>query len=134
MRRLIERLLIVGLALGGVAYGERVVREVLSMVARLDPAHVHGVNISGSPLGFIEAAIAAAVIALAVIPAITSVFEVFDGRKVPATLVIGELVAALLLFGASERVLHESVHACIVATSEGKVLAVRASATTEVVE
>jgi hypothetical protein len=131
MRRFIERLLLVGTAAGGTVYGERLTRELLSVVSRLDPAHVHGVNISGSPLGFIQAAVAAAVILFAVIPAI---FSVFDGRKMPATLVIGELVAALLLFGASERVLHDSVHAHIVGTGDARVLAVRASATTEVVE
>lgn len=131
MRRFIERLLIVGLTLGGVAYGERVAREVLAVLARLDPAHLHGVEITGSALGLTQAVIATAVILLAVVPAMLSLF---DRRKMPASLIIGELVAALLLFGASERVLRESVHARIVATPEGKVLAVRASATTEAVE
>jgi hypothetical protein len=134
MRRLIERILIIGTTLGGVAYGERLVRGALSMLARLDLAHLHGIEISGSALGFIQAAIAAAVIVFAAIPALLSVFDVFDGRKVPVKLVVGELVAALLLFGASERVLHDSVHAHIVGTGEARVLAVRASATTEAVE
>jgi len=107
MRRLLERLLVVGTALGGIAYGERLWRGVLSMLARLDPVHLHGVEITGSALGFTQAAIAIAVILFAVVPAILSVF---DGRKMPTTLVVGELVAALLLFGASERVLQESVH------------------------
>ena len=120
MRRLIERLLVIGLTLGGLAYSQR-----------LDLANVHGVDISGSPLGFIQAAVAIAVILFAVIPAFLSVF---DGRRMPAMLVIGELVGALLLFGASERVLHESVHANIVGTGDARVLAVRASATMEVVE
>jgi len=131
MARLIERILIVATALGGLVYGERLVRMTLSLVARLDPSHLHGVEVTGSVLGFTQAGIAAAVILFAVVPAILSIF---DGRKMPATLIIGELVAALLLFGASERVLHDSVHAHIVGTGHARVLAVRASATTEVVE
>jgi hypothetical protein len=142
VRRFVERLLIVATAVGGVAYGERLVRATLSTVARLDAAHLHGVEITGSALGFIQAGIAAAAILFAVVPALLSVFDVFDGRKVPATLIMGEIVAALLLFGASERILHESVHARIVGTGDARVLAVRAavgtsigvSATTEAVE
>ena len=134
MRRFIERLLIVGITLGGVAYGERLVRGMLATVARLDPAHLHGIELTGSALGFTQAAIAGAVILFAVVPAILSAFEVFDGRKMPATLVVGELVAALLLLGASERVLHDSVHAHIVGTGDTRVLAVQASATMEAVE
>ena len=131
MARFIERILIVATAVCGIVYAERVGRAVLSTIARLDAANVHGVEITGSVLGFTQAGIAAAVILFAVVPAILSVF---DGRKLPATLVIGELVAALLLFGASERILHDSVHAHIVGTGDARVLAVRASATTEVVE
>jgi hypothetical protein len=131
MRRLIERSVIVSVALGGVAYGERLVRDVLSVVGRLDLSHLHGVEITGSALGFVQAGIAVAVIVFAVVPAI---FSVFDGRKMPATLVIGELVAALLLFGASERVLHDSVHAHIVGSGDTRVLALQASAIMEVVE
>lgn len=131
MARLIERILIVVTALCGLVYGERLVRMTLSMVAGLDPSHLHGVEITGSALGFAQAGIAVAVILFAVVPAVLSVF---DGRRMPASLIIGELVAALLLFGASERVLHESVHAHIVGTGDARVLAVRASATTEVVE
>ena len=131
MARLIERFLVVSAALCGLVYGERLVRMTLSTLARLDPSHLHGIEITGSVLGFTQAGVAVAVIVFAVVPAILSVF---DGRKAPATLVIGELVAALLLFGASERVLHESVHAHIVGTGDARVLAVRASATTEVVE
>lgn len=131
MARLFERLTIVCTVLCGLVYGERLVRMTMSVLARLDAAHLHGIEITGSAAGFIQAGIAVAVILFAVVPAILSVF---DGRKVPVTLVIGELVAALLLFGASERVLHESVHARIVGTGDARVLAVRASAITEVVE
>jgi len=131
MRRFIERLLIVCTALGGIAYGERLIRAVLSSIHRLDAAHLHGVEITGSALGFTQAGIAAAVVLFAVVPAMLSVF---DGRKMPATLVIGELVAALLLFGASERVLHESVHVRIVGTGDTRVLAVQALVPTEAVE
>jgi len=124
MARLFERLLIVCTVLCGTVYGERLIRV----------AHVHGVEITGSALGFAQAFIAVAVILFAVVPAILSVFEAFDGRKMHAKLVLGELIAALLLFGASGRVLHESVHARIVGTGDTRVLAVRASVTTEVVE
>jgi hypothetical protein len=48
--------------------------------------------------------------------------------------VVGELVAALLLLGASQHVLRQSVHARIVGTGQARVLALRASATTEAVE
>jgi hypothetical protein len=95
---------------------------------------VHGVEITGSALGFAQAFIAVAVILFAVVPAILSVFEAFDGRKMHAKLVLGELIAALLLFGASGRVLHESVHARIVGTGDTRVLAVWAAVTTEAVE
>jgi len=124
MARLFERLLIVCTVLCSTVYGERLIRV----------AHVHGVEITGSALGFAQAFIAVAVILCAVVPAILSVFEAFDGRKMHAKLVLGELIAALLLFGASGRVLHESVHARIVGTGDTRVLAVRASVTTEVVE
>ncbi len=124
MARLFERLLIVCTVLCGTVYGERLIRV----------AHVHGVEITGSALGFAQAFIAVAVILFAVVPAILSVFEAFDGRKMHAKLVLGELIAALLLFGASGRVLHDSVHARIVGTGDTRVLAVRASVTTEVVE
>jgi hypothetical protein len=124
--RFIERALVLCVAVCGIVYSERVVRMTLSTVTRIDPSHLHGVEITGSALGVIQAGIAAAVILFAVVPAILSVF---DGRKLPAALVIGELVAALLLFGVSERVLHDSVHAHIVSRGDGRVLAVRASAT-----
>jgi hypothetical protein len=124
MARLFERLLIVFTILCGIVYGARLIRV----------AHVHGVEITGSALGFAQACIAVAVILLAVVPAILSVLEAFDGRKTHAKLVLGELVAALLLFGASGHVLRQSVHAHIVGTGDARVLAVRASATTEVVE
>jgi hypothetical protein len=129
--RLIERLLIVSTALCGIVYGERLVRAALSIVSRVDPTHVHGVVISGSALGFTQAAIAVGVIACGVVPAILSLF---DGHKMPARLVVGELVAALLLLGASEQVLQRSVHARIVGTGDARVLALQASATTEAVE
>jgi hypothetical protein len=133
--RLIERLLIVCVVLCGIAYGERLAHETMTLLARLDPAHLHGIVISGSALGFVQASIAMGVIAFAVIPAILSVFEGrVDGRRIPVRLVVGELVAALLLLGASEQVLHRSVHAHIVGMGGSRVLAVQASATTEVVE
>jgi hypothetical protein len=131
MSRLIERLVIVCTALCGIVYGERLVRSTLSMIARLDPAHVHGVIVSGSALGFVQAGIAIGVIVCAVIPALLSLF---DGRRAPAGLVVGELVTALLLFGASQQVLRQSVHARIVGTGQARVLAVQASATLEAVE
>jgi hypothetical protein len=95
---------------------------------------LHGIEFSGSALGFTQAAIAVAVILCAVVPAIGSVIEAFTRRKTSMKLIIGELVVALILLGASGRVLHDSVHAHIVGTGDGRVLAVRASATTEVVE
>ncbi|HTD62941.1 MAG TPA: hypothetical protein VK679_19940 [Gemmatimonadaceae bacterium] len=134
MARVFERLILVCTLLYGMVYGERLIRAVLLTISRLDAAHLHGVEITGSALGFTQAGIAAAVVLFAVVPAILSVFDAFDGRKMPATLVVGELVAALLLFGASGRVLHESVHARIVGTGDTRVLAVRASVTTEAVE
>jgi len=93
-----------------------------------------GIEITGSALGFTQAGIAVAVILLAVVPATVSVLEGFTGRKTSVKLLIGELIAAILLFGASAGVLRDSVHAHIVGTGDGRVLAVRASATTEVVE
>ena len=134
MARFFERFFIVCTVICGIVYGEHLVRAVLSIVTRLDAAHLHGVEITGSALGFTQAGIAAAVVLFAVVPAILSVFDVFEKRKMPAALVVGELVAALLLLGASERVLHESVHARIVGTGDTRVLAVRASVTTEAVE
>ena len=124
MARVFERLIIVCTVLCGTVYGERILRV----------AHVHGVEITGSPLGFAQACIAVAVIVFAAIPAMLSVFDTFDGRKRHAKLVLGELIAALLLFGASGHVLRQSVHARIVGTGDTRVLAVRASVTTEVVE
>jgi hypothetical protein len=131
MARLIERLAIVCTALCGIVYGERLVRTTVSMVARLDPTHLHGVIVTGSALGFVQAGIAVAVIVVAVVPALLSLF---DARRMPAGLVVGELVAALLLFGASQQVLRQSVHARIVGTGQARVLALQASATPEAVE
>jgi hypothetical protein len=129
--RLIERILVACVALCGIAYGEHIARDTIALLARLDPAHLHGVVVSGSALGFVEAAIAVGVIVCGVIPAMASLF---DSRRAPARLIIGELVAALLLFGASEQVLHRSVHAHIVGTGGSRVLAVQAAAIREVVE
>jgi len=134
MARLFERLVLVCTVIGGIVYGERLVRGILSIISRLDAAHLHGVEITGSAMGFTKAGIAVAVVLFAAVPAFLSAFDGFDRRKMPATLVVGELVAALLLLGVSERVLHESVHARIVGTGDARVLAVRASATTEAVE
>jgi hypothetical protein len=96
--------------------------------------HLNGIEITGSALGFTQAAIALAVILLAVVPAIVSVLQAVTGRKTSMKFAIGEFIAALLLFGASAGVLRDSVHAHIVGTGDGRVLAVRASATTEIVE
>jgi hypothetical protein len=98
---------------------------------------LNGIEITGSALGFTQAGVAVAVILCAVVPAIVSVLEAFTRRKTSMKLAIGEFIAALLLFGASAGVLRDSVHAHIVGTGDGRVLAVRASAasaTTEVVE
>jgi hypothetical protein len=133
MARFLERLALVCTALLGLVYGERLVRSAIAIIARLDPAHVHGVIVTGSALGFIQAGIAAAVVMFAVVPALLSVFD-GPSRRMPAGLVVGELVAALLLLGASQHVLRQSVHARIVGTGQARVLALRASATTEAVE
>lgn len=93
--------------------------------------HLHGIEITGSAFGFIQAGVAVTVMLFAVVPAVLSVF---DRRKLPAILIVGELVAGLLLFGASERMLHESVHAHIVGTGDTRVLALRASVIPEAVE
>jgi hypothetical protein len=129
--RALERLLILCVAVGGLVYGERLAHTAVSMLARIDPANVHGVIVSGSALGFTQAAIATAVILFGVVPAFLSLF---DGRRRAVGLLVGELVAALLLLGASQRVLHASVHARIVGTGAARVLAVRAAATMEAVE
>lgn len=93
-----------------------------------------GIEFSGSALGFTQAAVAVAVIVCAVVPALGSALEALTKRKTSMRLIIGELVVALILLSASGRVLHDSVHARIVGTGDGRVLAVRASATMEVVE
>ena len=93
-----------------------------------------GIEITGSAPGFTQAGIAVAVILCAVVPAVVSVLEGFTARKASVKLLIGELIAAILLFGASAGVLRDSVHAHIVGTGDGRVLAVTASVTTEVVE
>lgn len=131
MARFVERLVAVCTVLFGMVYGERVIGSTVSAIARIDPAHLHGVTITGSAFGIVQAAIATAAIVFAVLPAIASIF---DRRKMPATLLLGELVAAMLLFGASQHVLRESIHARIVGTGDARVLAVRASAPVEVVE
>ena len=129
--RLLERLLIVAIVVAGLVYGERLAHEAIAMVAHIDVAHVHGVSLSGSALGFAQAAIACGAIIFGVVPAFVSLF---DGRRFRAKLMLGQLVAALLLLGASEQVLQHSVHARIVGTGEARVLALRASTTMEVVE
>ncbi|HZS59031.1 MAG TPA: hypothetical protein VFA43_07155 [Gemmatimonadaceae bacterium] len=99
---------------------------------------LHGIEITGTALGFTQASIAIAVILCAVVPALGSVVEVFVGQKkpmqTPIKFALGELIVALILFSASGRVLHDSIHAHIVGTGDERVLAVRASATTEVVQ
>lgn len=129
--RFIERLLILCVAACGLAYGERLVHTALSVIARLDPTHVHGLIVTGSTLGFVQAGIAVAGILFGVGPAILSIF---DSRRMPAALVLGELVAALLLLGASGQVLHQSLHARIVGAGHARVIALRASTTKEEVE
>ncbi len=129
--RFVERLLMLCVAACGLAYGEHLVHTALSVIARLDPTHVHGVIVTGSALGFVQAGIAAVGILFGVGPAVLSIF---DSRRMPAALVLGELVAALLLLGASEQVLHESVHARIVGAGHTRVLALSASTTREEVE
>jgi hypothetical protein len=129
--RFVERLLIQCVAACGVAYGERLVHTALVAVARLDPTHVHGLIVTGSAFGFVQAGIAVAGILFGAGPAVLSLF---DGRRMPASLILGELVAALLLLGASEHVLQQSVHARIVGEGHARVIALSASTTVEAVE
>jgi len=129
--RFIERVLILCVAVCGIVYGEHLFHTTVAVLARLDPTHVHGLIVTGTAFGFVQAGIAAAGIIFGVIPAVLSLF---DGRRTPAALVVGELVAALLLLGASEHVLHQSVHARIVGAGHARVIALSASTTVEVVE
>ena len=131
MARLLERLLIIAVAALGLVYGERVLHTTLAVIARVDPAHIHGLIVSGSALGFVQAGLATLGILFGVVPVIGSLF---DRHRAPTALIVGELVAALLLLGASQHLLRQSVHANIVGAGSSRVLALSASTPVEAVE